>query len=215
MRISTKKAFTLVEMLVVIVLLSMLIATAVFAYKNMIIHVKKTKRDNFKTLYNFNILRSSIGSMVYYVVEEEVPFASEGEVSVNLQYFFYGDPQQCTYITNNPLFSDAISVASLRCENGELRYYESLLYGTQDYKNPQIIDNAPHKTLFSDLVTCQFEYIDKDQTKQQLSKTLPNVVHITLKKESDALEHDYFFKIISNRYKTKNWFASEIYDEQQ
>ena len=209
-----RNAFTLVEMLVVIVLLSMLIATAVFAYKNMIIHVKHTKRENFNTLYSFNILRSSIASMVYYVIEDELSFDNIQENSVNLQYFFSGNPQQCTYIPKNPLFSKAISVASLRCEDNELRYYETLVYGPQDYKHPRILDDALPKVLFTDLESCKLDYISKNSDVTQMSNTLPEVLHLSIKKHNTELKKEYYFHLKSTRYKTKSWLASNIYDEE-
>jgi len=212
MRAIQRNAFTLVEMLVVIVLLTMLIATAVFAYKNMIIHVKQTKRENFNTLYSYHYLRSSISAMNYYVVESEKRFGFQETLESDFYYFFKGTTDQCTYISKSPLFSEAISVISLRCEENELRYYESLLYGPQDYKDPHILDNAKTKVLYRDLSSCQFLYTTKESTHAELHNKIPLGIQINIQKNEIA--HEYYFKIKSNRIKTNIWISSEIFDEE-
>ena len=212
MRTVLKNAFTLVEMLVVIVLLSMLIATAVFAYKNMIIHVKQTKRENFNTLYSFHYLRSSILAMSYYVVEKGREFSREVPSGDEFQYFFKGSGEKCTFISKSPLFSDAISVISLRCDEGKLNYYENLLYGPQDYKTPHILENTKGKVLFSNLNNCQFHYIEKGHRRTELQDNLPTQIQLTIQK-NDLVE-EYYFKIKSNRTRTKRWISAEVYDEQ-
>ena len=213
MRAVLKNAFTLVEMLVVIVLLSMLIATAVFAYKNMIIHVKQTKRENFNTLYSFHYLRSSIHSMSYYVIQKEKNFTDEVIGDDEFHYFFKGSKGQCTFISKSPLFNDAISVVSLRCKDEKLYYYENLLYGPQDYSHPRILESAVSKVLFNDLNSCQFHYIKKGNKTTELQDDLPNKIQLTIQKND--LAQNYYFKIKSNRTKTKRWISAEVYDDEE
>ncbi|MEA3521879.1 MAG: type II secretion system protein, partial [Campylobacterota bacterium] len=65
-----KNAFTLVEMLIAIILISMLIAMSVFSFKHMLINFKKMRSQNFDSLLSFHQLKSSISAMSYYVVDD-------------------------------------------------------------------------------------------------------------------------------------------------
>lgn len=205
--IKKRNGFTLVEMLVVIVLLSMLIATAVFAYKNMIINIKHTKKENYKFLYSFHQLRSSITSMSYYVIYDEEKLS----VKSGYKYFFNGNSQTMHYITKNPVFSDKISVVSLACENNELTYSETLLYGEQDYLQPQVDEKSPIKILFDDVSDCSIDYFLKNQKMKVLQNSIPELVHIALK--INKKEQEFLFRINSTRDKVNELIAGAIDNE--
>lgn len=204
-----KKAFTLVEMLVVIVLLTMLIATAVFSYKNMIINLKHTKRDNYKKLFSFYQLRSSVSAMTYYALYKEEKI--ELRESDAYYYFFEGDSSSMRYITTNPIYSKQTSVASLSCYEDTLVYAETLLYDSQNYLQPQILDDAQKLVLYQNIEDCKLDYIYEGSEVVSLQNDLPQLVHVSF--VEDKKERDYYIKVRSNRDNLKLIIANKIYDE--
>ncbi len=172
-----KNAFSLVEMLVAIVLISLLIGVAMFSFRLQLITVKKTKEVGINAVLHFNQLRASISSMKYYVVDD---YDTLGFAMKSLHFYFEGTAKEMNYITTNPLFSNDVAVVKLTCKEDKLVYKEEPLYAKVDFLQPQVLQESREEVLFKDLSLCNFNYIYNKQKKRELYNDLPSVVIINV-----------------------------------
>ena len=169
-----KKAFTLVEMLVAVVLITLLIGVALFAFRLQIITIAKTKKSAIDTVITYEQVHSSLASIKYYVVDRydllEQPMRQ-------LHFFFKGTSSQINYITTNPILSEETALARLVCRNGELLYYEEPLYQRIDYLRPAIPKENRPRSLYRHLERCRFSYTTR---KGQIVSTLKDDLPVSI-----------------------------------
>lgn len=173
-------AFTLVEMLVALILISLLIGVALFTFKSQLMMIQKTKTSGIDSVLSYNQLRSSVQSMKYYVVDDYDVF---GRDMKHFHFYFDGSKEQMTYITGNPLFSKDIAVAKLMCANKKLIYKEEPLYGKINFLKPQVLKDSPQITLFKKLSACEFSY-NLAQKTSALNKNIPTSIFIDIKSQT-------------------------------
>ena len=87
-----RKAFTIVEMLVAIVLLTLLIGVALFSFRMQLITIHKTKLSSINRAVSYTQLRSVIASMKYYAVQEYD--IVERVIPYSWHYFFDADAKK-------------------------------------------------------------------------------------------------------------------------
>ena len=175
-----RSAFTLVEMLIAVVLLTMLIGTELFAFRYQLLTFKRIEPAALDRVLAYHQLRSSIQSMHYYVVDSYSRFE---EPQDDLHFYFEGRSTTLRYITKSPMFSDSISVADLVCTDDVLRYTEEPLFSGKDYLRPDIYATSPSIKLFSDLSYCHISYITDKGKKEELERNIPIAVEIDLKQD--------------------------------
>ena len=173
-------AFTLIEMLVALILISLLIGVALFAFKSQLMMIQKARTSGIDSVLSYNQLRSSLQSMKYYVVDDYDVF---GRDMKNLHFYFDGGKEKMTYITTNPLFSQDVAVAQLRCVDKKLIYKEEPLYGRINFLKPQVLEDSPKITLFKNLSVCEFSY-NQAPTKSTLTNDIPRTVFIDIKSQT-------------------------------
>lgn len=166
-----KKAFSLIEMLVALVLVTLLVGVAMFSFKYQLIMIKKTKTSGISRAIIFNQLKTSIESMKHYVVDD---YDMLGKSMNNLHYFFIGKQKKMEYITTNPLFSKEIAVVKLICKDQNLIYQEEPLYKRIDFLRPEVLENSRSSILFKNLDKCEFEYIPKENIPSQVILHIQN-----------------------------------------
>jgi len=160
-----KKAFSLVEMLVALVLITLLVGVAMFSFKYQLIMIKKAKTSGINRAIIYNQLKTSIESMKYYVVDD---YDMLGNPMDNLHHFFIGKQKMMEYITINPLFSKEVAIVKLVCEGQNLIYQEEPLYKRIDFLKPEVLENSRSITLLKNLDKCEFEYIPKKNIPRQV-----------------------------------------------
>jgi len=149
-----RQAFTLVEMLISILLLSLIVATMMFGFKFGINTLQKSRSIAPQKVIEFAQLRSVIKGMFPYVIEVQ-----EGFEDKKLQVYLYPKNKSLEFISKNPIYSEDISIAKLECLDDTLLYYEKPLYTKQsNYLEPQLNDEDKKRVLFEKLEDCQFEY---------------------------------------------------------
>lgn len=198
-----KKGFTLIEMLVAIVLLSLLIGVAVFSFRQQLLTVSNIKTTGLNRVINYYQLRSTIESMAYYAVET---YDNLNQPMKQVHHFFLGQQNRFTYITNNPIFSKKISVAQLECKDKQLVYYEEPLYSRIDFMRPSILTDSSSKLFFTDVNNCEIKYIFKGEDHLALYNDIPDAIQMILSdKEKD------FFTLYVNIKSDANLTASKVY----
>jgi len=152
--IYNQKAFTLIEMLISILLLTLIIATMMFGFKYSINTLQKSRSIAPQKAIEFSQLRAAIKGMFPYVIE-----VREGFEDKKLQAYIYPKEKSLEFISKNPIYSDDISIAKLECQEDQLIYYEKPLYSpTSDYLKPSLEESDQKKVFFEKLEACHFSY---------------------------------------------------------
>ena len=161
-----KKSFTLIEVLVAMLLLSVLISTSFFAYKSLMNTFYKIKTSKIKTSLNYYRLYTAVSNLYYYTVYNYDSL----DKKYKFRIFFKGNENSMTFITKSPLFSNSISVVSIFCSNNNLKYREKRLY-EEDYLKPSIDEKDKIISLFPYKNSCKIKY-----KFEQNDETIPRIV---------------------------------------
>ena len=181
-----KKGFSLVEMLVSLIIISMLIGVGILVYRQQLIIIKKLKRNGIEKLLKYNQLRGVIASTFSYVITDYDRF---GNIVDNYHIFFKGNRDYLTFITKSPLFYNGVSVVEMECKDNSLIYRESKLYSQfSNYLKPAISQDFYQKIFFTDLDECYFEYYFGYNKVSELYNKLPQAIHL-------KTDIDYFLPI--------------------
>lgn len=199
-----KKAFTLVELLVAVVLLTLLIGTALFSYRQVLLNITKAKKSTFNEVLKVHQIRTSIESMQYYVVDSYNHF---NQPMKKLHYFFNGDAHTFQYISLNPTLSTIPSLSLFECTANSLLYREEPLYGRVNLNQPEFLEDSPSVVYWKDIQSCKFEYLFKSKVVTHLENTLPLAIKIDFVDDREQ-EHTIYTTIKSDY----NLSKSEIYE---
>jgi len=199
-----RKGFTLVEMLVAVVLITLLIGVALFAFRLQIISITKAKKTSIEPVIIYENIHASLESIQYYVVDQ---YDMLNQPMNQLHYFFDGDPIKMIYISENPILHNGIVVSELICKDKKLLYYEEPLYKFIDYLRPEIPQTNDPLILYTGLDECSFSYKTiRGQKVQSLKKEVPLKIFLHLKKNKKDIS------IISQVYNDFNTSIFPIKD---
>jgi len=204
-----RAAFSLVEMLVAVILLSLLIGVAIFAFKYQLLAIHKAQKVGLDEVLKYNQLKSSIESMKYYVVDDYDMF---NKPMKNLHYYFDADEHQMNFITTNPYFSKNTSVVNIRCEESQLIYQEEKLYGPMDFLSPSLLQTSNKTTVYKNLEACSFKYIYRDRVLTELSNDLPTLIELDT--SSNSKEKSFYFSVKPDNNRTKYILYDRLYNEE-
>ena len=199
-----RKAFTLVELLVAVVLLTLLIGTALFSYRQVLLNITKAQKSTFNEVLKVHQIRTSIASMQHYVVDDYNQF---NQPMKKPHSFFEGKQHYFKYITLNPTFSTIPSLSSFECKDNSLVYTEEVLYGRIDVNRPNFLEDTPFVVYWEDIQSCQFEYTLQGKVLPELKNKIPTAIKIDFI-DSNEKEHTFFTNIKSDY----NITYSEIYE---
>jgi len=198
-----RHAFSLVEMLVATVLITMLLSIAIFSYKHILITFKHIKSNSINRSIDFHQLRSSLQSMHYYIVDD---YNNLNQAMKQMHPFIKTTDTQLLYITKNPVFSSGITLASLRCDDNKLIYQEEPLFQKIDFLAPKMPADSPKKIFFDTLVHCELRYqFGRDGE-------LPRSVTVELKTPYDDIV--YTTAIQSDFNSSTYLIERKVYDEE-
>jgi len=204
-----RKAFTLVEMLVAVVLLTLLIGVALFSFRLQLITIHKTKLESINRAISYTQLRSVIASMKYYAVQEYD--IVQRVIPHTWHYYFDGDEKNIKFISTNPLFSEVDALVSFTCKDNELIYNEEALYGDMNFLRPTFNKNIKHSVLMKNLDKCLFIYITrKGKQITSLANDLPKAVQINV--EQYGKNYTFYTKVQADNNTTKFSIESSLYD---
>jgi len=200
-----KKAFTLVEMLVAVVLLSLLIGIAMFSMRLQLITISKVKLHGISQVLKYNQLKTTIESMKYYAVQDYDMLNQP--IKYQWHYFFHGDATQMLFITQNPIFDSGDTLVELKCLDDKLVYTQEPLYKRIDFLRPRLLQDSTRYVIYDD-VKCHFSYQNHKSKKiDSLIDDIPSYVIVKLDKEK------FFIKVKNDYNKTILDIFNRIYDE--
>lgn len=171
-----KKAFTLVELLVAVVLLTLLIGTALFAYRQALVNIKKSQNSTFNETLKLHQLRTSIESMPHYVVDNYNQFHAPMK---ELHPFFNGKATSLTYITKNPTYFKMTTLTKISCEDNTLTYFEEPLYRGININSPKFTKEVYSKIYWKEIAECQIRYYLLGEERERLNDILPTAIEIS------------------------------------
>lgn len=203
-----KKAFSLVELLVAIILLSLLIGLAVFSFKYQLIAVTNIKKSGIDSIIKYNQIKSSLESIKYYLVDR---YDNLNRPMKNLHYYFNGSSKEVNYITRNPLFSTDIAIARLSCKDNKLIYQEEKLYGKIDFLRPTIPQESRAYVFYTNLNECTFQYISNNVIFDNFVDNIPSSIKIKLSLDNNTFE--IYTNVKSDNNQTKSIISSLIYEQ--
>ncbi len=205
-----KKAFTLVEMLVAIVLITLLIGVAIFSFRMQLLTIHKTKTEAINGVLKYNQIKSVLESIKYYVVQE---YDMLHHPIRKLNYFFQGSEKQARFITNNPIYSDTVSLVQFTCKNNKLIYKEEPLYGYMNYLQPSFSPKKFHQlNIYNNLEKCEFYYVnDKGALVRQLSNKIPKEIYLKINKNKKDIS--VYSKVQEDDNQTAARIYNAIYEE--
>ena len=201
-----KKAFTLVEMLVAVVLLSLLIGVALFSMRLQLITISKVKLHGINQVLKYNQLKTPVESMKYYAVQEYDML--NRPIKYKWHYFFAGDHKKISFISQNPIFVEADALVELQCFDDKLIYKEEPLYKRIDFLRPEFLKDSKSYILYKDLKKCEILYKRRNgEIKDKFSNELPSAVIFKLDKK------EFFIKVENDYNRTIKDIFNRIYDE--
>ncbi len=201
-----KSAFSLVEMLVALVLVTLLIGVAIFSFKYQLMAIHKIKKVGVSAVIKYAQLRSSLESVKHYVVDD---YDMLNQPMKNLHYYFKGTKKEINYITENPLFSNDIAVVRLKCEEDTLLYKEEKLYGNIDFLRPQLLEESRAMILYKNLDMCEFRYFIDKREYQEVLDIVPNAVSIKMNYKENTQE--MYINIHSDNNRSKYYVYDAVY----
>jgi prepilin-type N-terminal cleavage/methylation domain-containing protein len=185
-----KKAFTLIEVLVAVFLLSLLLASLMFAFK---LFIKKLN-DLVYTLPT----RSINYELIYKNISAFYPYFLQSRDKKQLKLFFKNEKNYIEYISNYPLYYNRMVISRLECSNHKLLYSESLLFDKkQNYNNPVVFQNNFKKVLFKYKHICKIDV-------QKNDNNFPELITVFID------DKKMIFPVISNYYRLKGLLKENI-----
>ena len=179
-----KKSFSLVEVLITIMILSLLISTSMFSIKYFIKSLDSFSMSLPYDAINYEKLSKSLKGTYYYVVFKK------NELGIKkAKNFYHAKSNSLLFITSNPMHYKSISVAKLYVKNNNLIYEESELFiKEQNYLKPKILNkNKFSKTIRKNVKNILITYLYKD------TNNIPYLVLVKINNKEEMI-----FEIMSN-----------------
>lgn len=197
------------ELLVAVLLLTLLMGTALFSYRQVLLNIGKAQKSTFNEVLKNHQIRTSIESMQYYVVDDYNQF---NQAMKKLHYFFNGNNELFQYISLNPTLSEIPSLSQFECRENQLVYTEEPLYGRIDVNQPAFLEESQELVYWKDISSCAFSYIFKEKEMEGLKNELPSAVEISFI-DSNEKEQTIFTTIKSDYNITHAEIYGLLYDE--
>ncbi len=193
-----KKAFTLVELLVTIVLFSLLLVVALYSFRFASLDIKNVNNTNPKEAMYYHKLRDSISSIYPYVDVDP----KEQNRYMAVHYFFKGEKEECFFITSSGFFFQELVMSHLYYKDKRLWYEEGIIFDKSiDYKNFETIPLTHRVMLLDNIDKLFLSYLSVNKIVKELHNVLPSLITIeTFKGEekkvySFALQSDNTLKL--------------------
>jgi len=202
-----KKAFTLIEILVAIVLIALLIGVAVFSFRLQLITIYKVKTEGLKEVIKYTQLKDTLASIKYYVVDD---YDMLNQPMKNLHYFFNGTEKTMIFISENPIFSESDALVKLLCNQDKLIYQEEPLFYRMNFLQPQLFSDSKKYVIYNNLTKCSFSYIDlHNEEYKTIDNFIPKAILLDLYQNKNDIS--LYCSIQSDDNRTKARIENAMY----
>jgi len=191
-----RQAFTIIEVIVTFVIMSMLIFFAIYSFRYSISNIRHAVYYLPKKTITYSLLDKTFSGIYYHVVEKNPKEFVD---------FFYGDSTKMIFITSSPFFSKQLSFSSLSYKDKKIIYTEDKLYTKyMNFTEPKMTSQAKEIVLFENISLCTFTYImDNGDINKSVSEVIPIGIDIN--------KYHLIFSIGSDYKNNKVYMYNEKY----
>lgn len=204
-----KKAFTLVELLVAVLLLTLLMGTALFSYRQVLLNITKAQKTTFNEILKIHQIRTSIESMQPYVIDEYNHF---NQPMKKLHILFNANVQGLKYVSLNSSFSTIPSLSELRCVEDKIIFKEEPLYQHLNLNQPVFSQEHKEIIYWEEIYDCKFSYVLGENKVEVVNNEFPSFVELTFL-DNDAKLHTIAISVKSDFNITASEIYGVLYDE--
>ena len=192
---SCSSGFTLIEMLISVLLLTLIVGTMMFAFKNTLQQFEHTGSAVPETALRYHQLRTLLQSAFPYVTLRRDSFGNSAKNGY--ETFFKAEERSVEFVSEQPLLQEGMALCRISCEEGGLYYRETPLFGyNRDFNTPETAPDTPTLRLFDDLEECSFRYA-YPATKEKgddAGQPFPSLVTLELRTARRPLEFAFHLK---------------------
>jgi len=200
-----KSAFSLIEVLVAMVIVSLITTTGMFSFKLAINQIDRQSSLSFDEAMRFSQIKNLFNAAYFYVEEKKDRFNNE---HFYYEYLFNKDEKEITFVSNAPLYGKNLSLINLKIVNDKLIYKEEKIYSRkQDYKNPIFLDGAIEHILLNDIVNAKFSYEEPIDLPKDLTSNIPKIIKLEFLKDNKKLM--YIFDTKYDFFHLKRYLAAK------
>jgi prepilin-type N-terminal cleavage/methylation domain-containing protein len=195
-----RKAFTLIETLVAIALLSVVITIAAYSFRFSTDIIKFLKTPSLQELENLSRLRDSLNSLFFFLSEDE----KIRDIEKKFSFFFKGNSHYLVFITTRPFVHkrDSLYLLEVKFNNGKLEVREYPVYDPLvNYKNPSIPSKVSPVILLSEIKDLNIEYLKDGKWQNVIKGEIPELIKFTYKDKRGEkriltfrVQSDFYYK---------------------
>jgi len=203
-----RAGFSLVEVLVAMVIVALITATGMFAFKLSLHQIDRGDSLTFSEVMHFSQMKNLINSVYFYVVEKD---DSLNPTLFSYEYLFNKNNKELVFVTDGALLSKHLSLVKLKILDDSLIYYEKPIYDKKsDYKHPKFKGDEESIVLLSNIADASFHYEnpidlpnDPLDPNKIYSTKIPKLVRLSFKRNNK--EYTYIFQVKYNFYTRKDF----------
>ncbi len=186
------QGFTLIEMLISIVLVSMMIALASVALRQLVLSWDRIRDPYPSAILPMARVRATVHSLVPYAIRFSDGFGARLD---SLGFFFTGTEQSIVFISNSPPSLNQLALIRLYRQQDRLILSETPLYaGSTDYLAPLESDLTRTTIVLTGVDKIQFLYEDEEGVERELDHRLPSLIRLNIVYQDDR-ERSYIFTV--------------------
>jgi len=200
-----RPAFSLIEVLVAMVIVSLITTTGMFAFKLALNQINRQSSLTFEEPMRFTQIKNLFNATYFYVVEEKDKF---NPMEFKYEYLFNKTDNEITFVSDGPIYSKRLSLVSLKIKDDSLFYMETPIYDKkQDYKKPFISEDAQEYKLLKNIKNAKFKYEEPIDLPKDFETKIPKLVILEFKR--DSVDYRYIFDVKYNFYQLKQYLKSK------
>ncbi len=196
-----RSGFSLVEVLVAMVIVTLITTTGMFSFKLAMDQVDRQSTLTFDEPMRFSQLMNLFNATYFYVLEKRDEFFPE---RFEYNYLFERGDKEITFVSDAPIYSNKLSLVNLKIEDERLIYKETPVYDSkQNYKEPVFAEEVDEYTVLNSIKNAKFTYEEAIDLPKDLKSKIPKLV--ILEFEKNDIPYKYIFDIKYNYYNLKKF----------
>jgi len=201
-----KSAFSLIEVLVAMVIVSLITTTGMFSFKLAINQIDRQSSLSFDEPIHFSQLKNLFNATYFYTEEKKEQF-TPAEL-FEYKYLFRKSENEITFVSSAPIYSKKLSLVNLKIIDNKLMYKEEEIYNPkQDYKKPIFLEDTSEHELLTDIKNAKFTYEKPIDLPADISSRVPKLVKLEFVRND--VDFTYIFDIKYNFYYLKQFLKSK------
>ena len=201
-----KSGFSLIEVLVAMVIVSLITTTGMFAFKLAVNQIDRQSSLTFNEAMQFTQLKNLFNG-TYFYVKEKKELINMIEIK-SYEYVFDKDEKEITFISDAPIYSKHLSLINLKIVEDKLIYKEEAVYSkNQDYKKPVFMEETVEHELLRGMTNAKFSYEKPNDLPKGIDSKIPKLVTLHFRK--NKTDFSYIFDIKYNFYHLKKYLTSK------